>query len=384
MAAFPVFTSYAQLDRDQHLEKFVKQFRDQLRALTGRADATAIVFFDRDKVEAGDQWTEAITHAVNSAEVLLCLMSPTYFSRPWCGRELEAFLHRQKGLRGPAAKVRFIFPVWWQVPAGPRPLPRRLSVYHNRDAQFPPDYESAGVSGLARLSRWTQFRRVVDRLAQLVAKTLDQPHRLPPGEAVADILEIANAFDEEQPFDVRMLTLTTGGDAWRPSATDMTVAEAAAETARRLKVFIRTVETGPGLRKRLEKAEAEQQIVLVIADAALSVDAALLMVNGLPLQNLALLLVDVGTPTVGEDAWLKRLQEGSFMGAKTRSVIRVAAPGELSAQMERLVDEARRRLQAAAPPAPVEDAKLRQAAEAQGISIDVQPSLTGPGAGRQP
>jgi hypothetical protein len=384
MAAFPVFTSYAQSDRDRHLDKFVQQFRDQLRALTGDADATAMVFFDRDQVEAGDQWTEVITDAVNGADVLLCLMSPTYFSRPWCGRELEAFLRRQSRLPRPAAKVRFIFPIWWQVPPAPRPLPRKLSVYHNRDAQFPPDYESAGVKGLARRSRWTQFQQVVDRLAHLVAETLAQPHRLPLGEAVADILEIANAFDEEQPYDVRMLALTTGGDAWRPSATDAAVGEACAETARRLKIFIRKVETGSELRQRLEKAEAAQQIILVLADAALPADAVLHMINGLPLENLALLLVDVGTPAVGDDAWLKLLPDGSFLRAKTRGVVRIAGAGELGAQMERLVDEARRRLQATALAAPVEDASLRKAAEAQGLSIDVQPSLTGPGAERQP
>ena len=379
MPPFPVFASYAQLDRDKYLERFIDEFRRQLQVLTGKPDASAIAFFDRDGVRAGDRWSETIINAVNAADVLLCLMSPTYFTREWCGRELEAFLRRESRLTA-TANSRFIFPIWWQVPVAPRPLPRRLSPYHHRDANFPPAYESAGIRGLARQRRWIQFQRIADRLAELVAQTLAQPQRLPPGEAVADILDIANAFDEQQPYDVRMLALTTGGDAWLPSAADSNIADAASETARRLLIFIRKVETGPMLGAQLQRAQAEQQVVLLVVDAAIPLDGVIQTINGLHLPNLAVLLVDAKTPAVGGDVWLSQLPDGAVHGAKARGLMRVANAGEMSAQMERLVDEARRRLMADAPAARVEDPRLAQKALAQGISIDIQPNLAGPGA----
>jgi len=383
MPHFPVFMSYAQLDRNRHLEKFVDEFREQLRASTGGADATALAFFDRD-LKAGDPWSAEILAAVNAADVLLCLMSPTYFNREWCGRELETFLRRQSHLPPAAAHARFIFPVWWQVPPAPRQLPKRLGVYHHRDAQYPRDYERFGLRGLARNSLWKQFRQVADRLAKLIAETLAQPHRLPPGQLVADVIEIANAFDEQQPYDVRMVALTTGGDAWLPSAADVTVGIAGQETAQSLAIFVRRVETGPGLIERLEQAQAEEQIILVVADAAALPEIDFQRINEIDLPNLALLLVDTGTPAVGADSWLGRFPDGTFMTAKTAGLMRVAGAGEMRAQMERLVDETRRRLQAAAPTARAEDRELAENARAQGISVDVQPNLTGPGAGSQP
>lgn len=380
MPHYFVFTSYAQLDRDDYLQRFIGEFRQELRALTGGPDLKVVTFFDRDGVKAGDRWSEEILHAVNDADVLLCLMSPTYFTREWCGRELTAFLQRYGGLAPAAAQQRFIFPVWWQMPAAPRPLPSRLGQYHHRDPQYPPSYELQGVRGLARKRLWGQFQKVVDRLAQLIAQTLAQPHRLPPGAAVADIAEIANAFDEQQPYDVRMLALMPGGDSWQPSTADVTVAEAAAVVAQRVPVFVRRLPLNPAtLTADLHRVQAEEQVLLLVVDATSVADATVTAINGLSLPNLALLLVDAATPPVGGEAWLGTLPVGAFARAREAGLMRVAAAGELTAQMERLVDEARRRLQAAAPATKVRDARLDAKAQAEGISTSAQPNLTGPG-----
>ena len=62
--------------------------------------------------------------------------------------------------------------------------------------------------------------------------------------------------------------------------------------------------------------------------------------------------------------------------------MRVALAGEMRPQMERLIDEARRKLIGAAPPVKVEDAGLAQQALIKGIPINQQPNLVGPGADR--
>lgn len=382
MPAYPVFASYAQADRERYLEKFVTEFREELGGLLGKVDRAAVVFFDRDGLKAGDAFSPAILEALRHAQALVCLMSPTYLGREWCGRELEMFVRRIGGLQLPAGvAARFIFPIWWQMPATPRPLPARLSQFQYRDAEFPARYETLGAKGLARKRYWAQFDQLVDRLARLIAETLSGPHQLPPGEAVEDITQIANAFDEQQPLDVRMLALTTGGAAWRPGATDLTVGEAAAQAARNLQIFVRPVELGGGLDAGLKKAQSEQQVVLLVSDAATVADAVLMEINGMDLANLAVLLVDTGAPAVGADAWLARMPTGGLARARFAGTLRVAGSGALAAEMQVTIDEARRRLRSTQPAQRAEDAGLASRAHQQGIEIDVQPHLVGPGGG---
>lgn len=373
------FTSYAQLDRDRDLERFVRRVRDELRSLRAEPDLERVAFFDRD-IKAGDEWSRLVLQAVNEADVLVCLLSPTYFTRPWCGRELSVFLDRYRQLQEGADATAFIFPIWWQYPTAPRPLPRALQSFNYRDPDFPPDYATEGGRGLANLGRWSQFRRLATVLARRISATLDRPHRLPPGAPVGEILEIVNAFDEQQPYDVQMVALTPGGGTWAPIPRGPTVNAAAEAAAERLKVFIRPIRTGPGLEQRLEQGRDEEQMLLVIADAATPPDALAHAVDGLGLPNLALLLVE--TQPGAADAWLAALLPGgAIAGARERGMVRTPRAEQMQDDMERLVDEARRRMMAPAPAARVENAALDRNAAAQGIATGVQPTLSGPGAG---
>ena len=90
-----------------------------------------------------------------------------------------------------------------------------------------------------------------------------------------------NAFDEQQPNDIRVVSLTQGGDAWRPTAGDPTIAEALDSTSESRTVFIRKADTGAGLEASLRAAQEEQQIILLIVDAAQPVDQTLTTINDL-------------------------------------------------------------------------------------------------------
>lgn len=386
MSSSPVFASYAQADREQYLDRFVTDFWNKLGGFQGVADTEErkkLVFFDRDSLQAGEKWSPRIIEALRHARVLICLMSHTYLRRPWCGRELEMFLQRHESLQLPAAtSARFIFPIWWQRPKKPRPLPKRLDQLNWKDPNYPPRYPEGGVQNLARKQLWTQFRAMVDHLAELVHETLDGAPQLPPGVIVAEIEEIANAFDEQQDFDVRLLALTTGGDAWQPGPMDLTVAKAADEAARKLEIFVRPIEQGMGLAVGLQKAQSESQIILLVVDANLEPPAALATVNGLTLPNLAVLLVDAATSVLGAEAWLagSGLQSGAVASAKGRGLLRVARPGALAAEMQLLLDEAGRRLSVVSEPAKAVDLNLAERARTEhGINLDIQPHLVGPG-----
>jgi hypothetical protein len=377
------FASYAQMDRDrdQYLERFVTRVRDELKSLRAQPDPNRVAFFDRD-IKAGERWSDMVIDAVNEADVLVCLMSPSYFTRPWCGRELSVFLDRCSRLEAGAQAAGFIFPIWWKYPTAPRPLPRPLAEFNYRDPDFPPDYESEGGHGLADGGRWGQFRRLATLLARRISETLDRPHRLPPGAPVADILKIANAFDEQQPYDVQLVALTAGGGAWTPTPRSPSVDAAAEATAERLQVFIRPVQTGPGVEQRLEEGRDQEQLLLVVANASTPADALAQAIDGLKLPDLALLLVETQPGTA--DGWLAALPGGAFAEARARGMVRISRAEQMGDEMERLVDEARRRMMARAPAARVEDPALDRDAAGQGIATGVQPTLAGPGAGGRP
>jgi hypothetical protein len=225
---------------------------------------------------------------------------------------------------------------------------------------------------------------MVDRLVALITETVANRQRLPPGEAVQDVMEIANAFDEQQPYDVRMLVLATGGDHWRPSAVDLPVGEAAAAAARRLQVFTRPLETGPRLKKAIDDAQREDQVVLAVVDASQPLDRVTKELNGLNLPNLAVLLVDAGSPSIGGDMWVTGMDPGAFSAARAAGLMRVAGPGEMASQLEIVVDEARRKLMAPSPVARAEDPQLTKEALAKGIAVHFQPNLAGPARENRP
>lgn len=381
-----VFTSYAQADRrDSYLGKFVNEFRKTLggfQGITGEEEIEKLAFFDRD-MPGGEDWSPTIIGEMNNARVLICLLSHTYLRRPWCGRELQVFLDRINTLNLPAGNsARFIFPIWWQKPTKPRPLPSRLARLNWRDPKYPRRYDEGGVWGLYRKEIRRDYRAMADRLAELVHETLEAAQQLPPGVPVADVEQIRNAFDEQQEFDVRLLALTTNGDAWQPGPNDMSVAKAAEEAARKLQIFIRPIEQAVGLAAGLQQAQADQQIILLTVDANLATSAALVELDALNLPNLAVLLVESATPSMGPDAWLSRigLQQGALAKAKTVGFFRVAGPGALAAEMQLLLDDAGTRLSAAPQPAKAEDPGLANLVRINdGINLDAQPHLASPG-----
>ncbi len=372
-----VFASYAQRDHDKVLRKFVDELAKELDRQTV-GDADTVVFFDRKDVHAGEKWSDVIIEALSEAGVLLCFMTPRYFTRPWCGRELQTFLERTNTLPG-NAKPRFIFPVWWLRPAVPRPIPKRLAEYLYTDGEFPAEYETIGLRDLALEGKRAKFEKIARRLAVLMTQVLANPPQLPPAAIVNDVVEIMNAFDEQQPNDIRVVSLTQGGDAWRPTAGEPTIAEALDATSESRTVFIRKADTGAGLETSLRDAQAGQQIILLIVDAAQPVDKALTTINDLSeLTNLALLLVDVGNPSVGIDAWLAKFTPGAFAAAKAEGRFGVAAAGGLLKEMDRTVYRARSVVMGRGTPASVQGEDYTKLAREQGISTAAQPNLTGP------
>jgi hypothetical protein len=384
--SYPVFTSYAQENRDQFLIKFIREFRTSLAQFEGEHGGEEaqkkVAYFDHD-VPGGTRWSPDILGALREADVLLCLMSHTYLRRPWCGRELQVFLDRDQTLARPAgATASFVFPIWWQKPRKPRALPSKLSQFNWRHDKYPKQYDTHGVWGIARHHSLPILRKMADELADLIHQTLQGALKLPPGAVVANIEQIVDAFDEQQELDVRLLALTLNGDAWQPSAMDKTVAGAVEEATRKLEIFSRPVDQVPDLSAGLLKAQSERQIILLVVDPALAPLPVLTTLNGLALPNLAVLYVQGAPSAPTADAWLAglALPPGSLAAAHAAGLLRTAGSGALTAEIQLLLDAADRHLTAGTQSAKAEDAALSAGAKEQGIDPDNQPHLGGPGA----
>lgn len=92
--AYDLFVSYAHADdQDGRVTALVEAIRG-IRQET-RPDQPWRVFFDSDAIRTMDDWEERIRAGLNSAGILLVLLSPAYFASRWCRREWEEFRKQQ-------------------------------------------------------------------------------------------------------------------------------------------------------------------------------------------------------------------------------------------------------------------------------------------------
>lgn len=111
-AGYEIFCSYAHADNDEGwVDAFEAQLAATYRKLTGQAP---VVFIDRESLMTADIWESKIRGALERAQLLVAILSPSYVRSEWCRREWEAFVLREEALRSGrqlADEQGFIFPV---------------------------------------------------------------------------------------------------------------------------------------------------------------------------------------------------------------------------------------------------------------------------------
>jgi|SRR5580658_1115293 hypothetical protein len=55
----------------------------------------ARIFIDRDHIEIGDRWPDALRHALKHSRGMVSIWSPSYFQSRWCVSEWKSFLARE-------------------------------------------------------------------------------------------------------------------------------------------------------------------------------------------------------------------------------------------------------------------------------------------------
>jgi hypothetical protein len=108
-----VFISYRRLDNDPPPDSsndrrgFVDYLLRQVRYdLTQLGVPNEILWQDRSRIEPGDIWSDAISNALNKAELFIAILSPNYITSTWCEKELNTMQTRVQVLGAPAGDRR--------------------------------------------------------------------------------------------------------------------------------------------------------------------------------------------------------------------------------------------------------------------------------------
>lgn len=196
------FFSYARLDDDEYLKRF---FDDLTASVARKAGVHEPSFKDLRIIRPGDSWPAELVEALEHSQTLLCLYSPWYFKREFCGKEFHFFLDRQ-GVEipeiGVVIGVNRIIPVLW---LGERDLTRngfppavlrsiQLTLPDSVPAEYRGRYKEDGLQGILQQSgRRGAYHRIVNLLADEIITRSDPD--LPPLATQVQLASIRNAFE---------------------------------------------------------------------------------------------------------------------------------------------------------------------------------------------
>ena len=209
------FTSYARLDDEQDAG-WVRTFHDQLatyvaRRVPGSLTKEQVGFLDQTGLDVGDVWPDDIAQALAEARTFVPIMTKTYFERPFCGQEWQAFEERGRDHVGPNQPLpRLIIPVVWNVPLeGKFPdfamdLHTAIDVRqaHEEEQQHLRKVVEQGLvyvakrpkSGYAPLAMTTMVEHIGSRIVELAGRTPLPPL---PRASFRPLTQVANRFDAE-------------------------------------------------------------------------------------------------------------------------------------------------------------------------------------------
>jgi len=115
------FFSHARQDREQpgkYLLAFFEDLELKLAAWAGvnLGDKSRLGTID-ERVPHGDNWDDDLSSALSTDNAFVAILSPLYFNRPNCGKEVAVFLFRSPGLgidsNGSLTGVENVMPIRW-------------------------------------------------------------------------------------------------------------------------------------------------------------------------------------------------------------------------------------------------------------------------------
>jgi hypothetical protein len=385
------FTSYSHINRDRFLERFIEQLRSEvLQRGPGGLRAEEIAFFDSEGIQTGEEWVRKLAAAVSECKVCVAVCTPAFTNSEFCGKEINVFIERLRKweqIPGNAGTVgRSILPVIWVKAA----LPDVLGRFQYDEKAFPSEYMEHGLRTLFQLPRYAGKRgEVIITLAERIVKAADS--NLPPSGPLPHFDQISSIFHEQRRgsrYGIALVPLLKGGLFAKPYGQSPTLRDLMDEACLP-RVPWRVVEQDGKLKQRLDQAKENREAIVVVTDLDTLSD---------PMYGGVISTIDSAT---GEQTAILLIgSEGQLLSASQEQGIEVTFAGSfptalpkawytdwksihslesLRKVLEETITKLRSLLVKGDPGREASDPKLVAQATAEGVPIERQPILTGPG-----
>jgi hypothetical protein len=197
MATPYFFLSYATENDDDQLRQFFKELDNDVANLPG-GPSTKAGFIDSDQTR-GCEWDRNLQDALATTRVMVCIYSPKYFQKVYCGMEVAIMLRRRRRFqdKNKNAQPSNIIPVLWypvenlatEQTTIARTLPKffvsrdRRSVYEREGLKYM-------METAAHREEYVRLRRSIARDIVIAANRFELEHEPRPFELTA----VPNAF----------------------------------------------------------------------------------------------------------------------------------------------------------------------------------------------
>lgn len=180
------FFSYARANEDVALKKFYRDLRAEVLQRVVDIDS----YIDRSNIQPGQEWPDELLVALQSSLAMVCLYSPHYFTREWCGMEWGYFRERALAFNSEPGLPGLMIPVIW-VPVELPEVVRAVQTH-----TLPIDYQGKGMRALA-LEGGRKYKSVVGEIADLVVAAVRR--KLTPAASRPSVAQLRDVFSVAPP-----------------------------------------------------------------------------------------------------------------------------------------------------------------------------------------
>ncbi len=174
---YHIFLSYAKADNHEgKISTLIHRLEQRFQAIAGR---TPRIFFDATEINTAQLWEERIQAGLANSHIMVAMLSPSYFTSEWCGREWEFFVTREDQERATGnlrADQGLIFPLkladWDRILHPTQDERDRIAAAETKQYR---DFREFMVSG----SFWTEFDDELDKLVREIIAILNVMETLP-------------------------------------------------------------------------------------------------------------------------------------------------------------------------------------------------------------
>jgi hypothetical protein len=145
---FHVFLSYVRADDQQHGGGLTDWVSQLIHAIKTEMEEPIHLFVDKEGIEAGSNFPEAIKFHIQRADIFIAILSKNYPASLWCPRELDLFVRSSKQ-RGLTARNLLLVELDGQGKAALKNLAASLKLPELNSIQIAAEIGTQGTGSLA-------------------------------------------------------------------------------------------------------------------------------------------------------------------------------------------------------------------------------------------